>query len=118
MYLYCVGNQNATCRGAQLQNKTKLGKSFQSVSVSVILYLQNNYVLVNSVQTRCIVKARLRKVHFSGDFPRVFDFLRIACSLGITQEKPLNLIKSPIFTNAPCKSSFLYNAPSMHTVGV
>ena len=31
-------------------------------------------------------KARLRKVHFSGDFLGVFDFLRIACSLGIAQE--------------------------------
>ena len=40
----------------------------------------------NSVQTRRIVKARLRKVHFSGDFLGVFDFLRIACSLGIPQE--------------------------------
>ena len=30
--------------------------------------------------------------------------------------KPLNLIKSPIFTNTPCKSTCLYNAPSMHTV--
>ena len=29
---------------------------------------------------------------------------------------PLNLIKSPIFTNTPCKSTCLYNAPSMHTV--
>ena len=28
--------------------------------------------------------ARLRKVHFSGDF--LFFFLRIACSLGIPQE--------------------------------
>ena len=41
---------------------------------------------INSVQTRCIVKARLRKVHFSGDLLEVFDFLRIACSLGIPQE--------------------------------
>ena len=32
--------------------------------------------------------------------------------------KPLNLIKSPIFTNAPCKTTCLYNAPSMHTVDV
>ena len=30
--------------------------------------------------------------------------------------KPLNLIKSPIFTNTPCKRTCLYNAPSMHTV--
>ena len=28
----------------------------------------NYRVIINSVQTRCIVKARLRKVHFSGDF--------------------------------------------------
>ena len=33
---------------------------------------------INSVQTRCIVKARLRKIHFSGDFLEVFDFLRSA----------------------------------------
>ena len=25
-------------------------------------------------------------------------------------------MKSPIFTNAPCKTTCLYNAPSMHTV--
>ena len=30
--------------------------------------------------------------------------------------KPLNLVKSPIFTNTPCKSTCHYNAPSMHTV--
>ena len=42
--------------------------------------------IINTVQTRCIVKARLRKVHFSGDFLGVFAFLRIACSLGIPQE--------------------------------
>ena len=41
----------------------------------------------NNVQTRCIVKGRgSGKVHFSGDFLGVFDFLRIACSLGIPQE--------------------------------
>ena len=41
---------------------------------------------INSVQTRCIVKARLSRIHFSGNFLGVFDFLRIACSLGIPQE--------------------------------
>ena len=30
--------------------------------------------------------------------------------------KPLNLIKSPIFTSAPCKSTCLDNAPSLHIV--
>ena len=43
-------------------------------------------IFLNSVQTRCIVKARLRKVHFSGEFLGAFDFLRIACSLGVPQE--------------------------------
>ena len=35
-----------------------------------------------------IVKVRLRKVHFSGDFLGVFDFLRIACFLEIPLENP------------------------------
>ena len=30
--------------------------------------------------------------------------------------KPLDLRKSPIFTNTPCKSPVLCNAPSVHTV--
>ena len=30
--------------------------------------------------------------------------------------KPLHVISSPIFTNTPCESSFLCNAPSVHTV--
>ena len=47
------------------------------------------YVMsLNNVQTRCIVKARLRKVHFSGDFKEVFDFLRGPCSLGIPLDNP------------------------------
>ena len=33
-----------------------------------------------------------------------------------SRRKPLNLIKFPIFTNTPCKSTCLCNAPSMHTV--
>ena len=35
---------------------------------------------------------------------------------GNSTGKPLNLIKSPIFINAPCKTTCLYNAPSMHTI--
>ena len=42
--------------------------------------------ILNSVQTRCIVKGEARKVHFSGEFLGVFDFLKSACSLGIPQE--------------------------------
>ena len=48
----------------------------------------------------------------------VFDFLRSACSIGFQLENPLNLIKSPIFTNTPCKFTCLYHAPSLHTVDV
>ena len=73
----------------------------------------NLFVFCENFATR---KARLRKDHFSGDFLGVFDLLRSACSLGIPQENPLNLRKSLIFTNTPCKSTCLYNAPSMHTV--
>ena len=57
-----------------------------------------------------LYKARLRKVYFSGDFPGVFDFFRIACSLRVPLETFKFNRKSPIFTNTPCKSSFLYNA--------
>ena len=45
-----------------------------------------------------------------------FGFLRCACSLGIPLRDPLNPIKSPIFTNTRCRSTCLYNAPSLHTV--
>ena len=68
---------------------------------------------INSVQTRCVVKAEAQKSPLSGGFLGVFDFLRIACSLGIPQENLQNFnIK------APCKSTCLYNAPSMHTVEI
>ena len=52
----------------------------------VYVYVWFLSLKISSVQTRCIVKARLRKVRFSGDFLGVFDFLRVACSLGIPQE--------------------------------
>ena len=41
---------------------------------------------VNSVQTRCIVKGEVHKSPLFWRFWGVFDFLRIACSLGIPQE--------------------------------
>ena len=56
------------------------------LQLNAFVKLSCQRVIFNSVQTRCIVKARLRKVRFSGDFLGVFDFLRIACSLGIPQE--------------------------------
>ena len=49
---------------------------------------------------------------FSGGF--WFSQDRLLCRN--STRKPLNLIKSPIFTNAPCKTACLYNAPSMHTL--
>ena len=44
------------------------------------------YDYFNSVQTRCIVKANRQKNPLFWRFSGVFDFLRIACSLGIPQE--------------------------------
>ena len=68
------------------------------------------------MQTRCIVKGEAQKNplfwRFSGGFWIYQDRLFSRNST----RKPLNLIKSPIFTNAPCKSTCLYNAPSMHIV--
>ena len=43
-------------------------------------------------------KARLREVHFSGDFLGLFDFPRITCSLGIPQET-FKFNKIPDFYN-------------------
>ena len=42
--------------------------------------------LINSVQTRCIVKGEAQKSPFFWRFSGVFDFLRIACSLGTPQD--------------------------------
>ena len=95
------------------QNGPKWRKMVKTTILVKISLFRPDFV--NSVQTRCIVKARLRKVHFSGDFLGVFDFLRIACSLGIPQET-FKFSKIPFFPNAPCKTTCLYNAPSMHTV--
>ena len=70
--------------------------------------------IFNSVQTRCIVKGEAQKSplfwRFSGGLDRLFS--------RNSTRKPLNLVKSPIFTNSPCKSTGLYNAPSMHTVDI
>ena len=70
----------------------------------------------NSAQTRCIVKGEAQKSQlfwrFSGGFWSSEE--RLFCKNSTRQ--PSNLIRSPIFTNTSCKSSFLYNAPSVHTV--
>ena len=55
--------------------------------------------------------SRIWKNFMQGNFGLIFvPYLRIP------QENPLNLLKSQIFTNTPCKSTCLYNAPSLHTV--
>ena len=94
-----------TPKGSRIQSGSESRNSMARLQNKILLNFLEKF---NSVQTVCIVKARLRKVHFSG----VFDFLRCACSLGIRARDPLSSIKSPIFTNAPCKLTCLYNAPS------
>ena len=63
-------------------------------------------------------KARPRKVRFSSDFLGGFDFSQERLFSRNSTRKPLNLLESPIFTHAPCKSTCLYNAPSIHTVKI
>ena len=69
----------------------------------------------NSVQTRCIVKGEAQKSPLSWRFSGGFWFSQDRLFSRNSTRKPLNSIKSPIFTNAPCKTACLGNAPSMHT---
>ena len=71
---------------------------------------------INSVQTRCIVKGEAQKGPLFWRFSGGFRFSQDRLFSRISTRRPLNLIKSLIFTNTPCKSTCLYNAPSMHTV--
>ena len=71
---------------------------------------------INSVQTRCIVKGEAQKSPFFWRFSGGFCFSQDRLFSRNSTRKPLNLIKSPIFTNAPCKTACLCNAPSMHTL--
>ena len=71
---------------------------------------------INSVQTRCIVKGEAQKSPLFWRFSGGFSFSQDRLLSRNSTRKPLNLIKAPIFTNAPCKTACLYNAPSMHTV--
>ena len=72
---------------------------------------------LNNIQTRCIVKGEAQKNPLFWRFSWGFwFFLRIACSLGIPQENLLKFNQISDFTNTPCKSTCLYNAPSMHNV--
>ena len=73
---------------------------------------------LDSVQTRCIVKGEAQKSplfwQFSPSGGLWFSEERLFCKN--STRKPLNFIKSPICTNAPCTSACLCNAPSVHTV--
>ena len=71
---------------------------------------------LNSVQTRCIVKGEAQKSTLFWRFSGGFCFSQDRLFSRNSTRKPLNLIKSPIFTNAPYKTVCLYNAPSMHTL--
>ena len=71
---------------------------------------------INSVQTRCIAKGEAQKSPLFWRFSGSFWFSQERLSSWNSPKNPLNLIKSPICTNTPCKPTCLYNAPSMHTV--
>ena len=70
---------------------------------------------INSVQTRCIVKGEAQKSPLFWRFSGGFWFSQDRLLSGISTSKPWNLIESRIFTNAPCKSTRLCNAPSVHS---
>ena len=65
--------------------------------------------------TTCIVKGEAQKSPLFWRFSGGFWFSQDRLFSRNSPSKPLNLIKCPIFTNTPCKSTCLYNAPSMHT---
>ena len=72
--------------------------------------------IINSVQTRCIVKGEAQKIPlFWAIFWKFLIFSR-APVLYEFHKKTFKFNKKPIFTNTPCKPTFLYNAPSTHTV--
>ena len=70
------------------------------------------------MQTRCIVKGEAQKSPLFWRFSGGFWFSQDRLFSRNSTRKPLNLIESSIFTNAPCKTTCLYNAPSMHTVHI
>ena len=63
------------------------------------------------MQTRCIVKGEAQKNPLFWPFS-VFLFSQDRLVSRNSTRKPLKLV----FTNTPCKSTCLYNAPSLHTV--
>ena len=94
----CSGNFSAKPRGSKLYSKVPNADS-----------------PFNSLQTRCIVKGEAQKSPLFWRFSGGFWFSQDRLFSRNSTRKPLNLTKSPIFTNAPCKTTCLYNAPNMHT---
>ena len=64
----------------------------------------------------CIVKGDAQKSPLFWRFSGGFWFSQDRLFSGNSTRKPLNLIRSPIFTNTPCKTACRYNAPSMRTL--
>ena len=66
----------------------------------------------------CIVKGEAQKSPLFWQFFGGFWFSQERLFSRNSTRKPFNLIKSPILTNTPCKSTCLYHAPSMYTVEI
>ena len=65
---------------------------------------------LNTVHTGCIVKGAFLAVF------RGFDFLMSACSQGIPQRDPLNLVKSPIFSLIRLVNPLVFTMPLVCTL--
>ena len=94
-------------------SSSRLGRSPLLLQCFVVKLL-----IFNNVQTRCIAKGEAQKSPLLWRFSGGFQFSQDRLFSRNSIRKPFKLIKSPIFTNTPCKSTCLYNAPSMHTVDI
>ena len=68
---------------------------------------------INSLQTGCIVKGEAQKSPLFGRYSVFVYFFQERLFSRTSTRNPL---KSPITTNTLCKSTYLYNAPSLDTV--
>ena len=71
---------------------------------------------INSVQTRCIVKGEAQKSPLFWRFSGSVWFSQDRLLSRNSTRKPFQFNKIPDFTNTPCKSTCLCDAPGMHTV--
>ena len=92
-----------------------LGELFLGISM-FLFYQILSFFFVRSQQCANWVHGNRRASRKTPNFLTIFWGLRSAHSITIPRRGPLNLIKSPIFTNPPGKSACLYNAPSVHIV--